>query len=659
MSEKTVNTLQAVEDQIDSLSNAMILYELNGRGVAPSKTLKRRQSQLAYIIFNETSIPIQSFTPPLETKKDIDECGKIITEIGHEITNGPMTTFRVDQWLNRLEFLSIRLQRLKERLEPGARQDNADDTAEVNENDPKEARGAAALTGETEKNDLLRKDIIMWLDKVSSIFYEISNASYSADTVPETIRNNRPIANDVLKEQELQRISQGNQNEQIHNDAPFGNLRNEDENRGILNTSGIFADQINRFRFDSIAGLNISTIPNNKPGAINVITDNVPNPFSLRTHQMNRANQPENNNSSSMPNGYTNGRNSLDSFSQRPKVPIYKWKVKFSGNTGTISATEFIQQVNELVISRNSSHHEVFLAAPELFEGDGLKWLRTQSDCRNWQQLMQRLVSDFESPDFSEDLLDYIKNRKQHKYERVIIFITNMENMFLKLGQNAPCETERCRIIQRNLLPDYVKHLSLLRFDKISSLKESCKDIESSYQRAEKYESTQKQYSEKLVRFSNDARQSRYDDHYGRRENYAHRSPSFDRRSRFDNNGSYSRSPSASNNSYGSDQLGNSRSHSPYSSYNNGSNRNQPSHSFNDNNRNQINSNGSNRGYSPNTNFKRNEDSKNNQGQRRNSNDRLREYSGNRSEMNSGNASTTTRQGFPVSQSPNRSPKRQ
>lgn len=639
------NDLKCIEEQVDCLSNAMIIYELNGRGVAAAKTLKRRQSQLAQIIANEGSFPSESFKPPIGTKKDLEQCEMIVKEIDSETQKGPVTVFKVDQWLNKLEFISVRLKRLLK---------NMDDLLNVDtEDSDNHVAGAEALNPENEEKLRLKTEIEKLLDKVAILLYDISNISYSDGPSKE---NDKNAGEDGLHAHEINKndvvtVQTNNSFKNGCNQNTIGQVESCSNDK--IGTSDNFPDRINRFRFDSMAGLNISNIPINNPDAMISIRPRNPWMDKFRSN----AGDGENNTNRNV-NNDNNGRTSLDNCNYRPKVPIHKWKVKFSGRTGTISATEFIQQINELIVSRNSSHYEVFLAAPELFEGDGLKWLRTQSDCRNWQQLMQRLVSDFESPDFAEDLLDYIKSRKQAKNERVVIFITNMENMFLKLGSNVPGEIERCRIIKKNLLPDYVKHMSLLRFEKVASLKEACKDVEASYRLAESYEN-QIHVAEKSVRFENDGRQSRYDNYYGRNQysgNYTNRTSSFEKRPYYNNNGRFSGSPSADNNHFNRNlQSSNTRSPSPY--YN--VNRNDRSHSPNVADKHYTNSsNQYNRGYSPAYN-NRNGDSINNQRPRQFSNDRARESARRQNDENSGNLPLTTRQGYPASQSPNRSPKRQ
>lgn len=651
--------LQAIQDQVDLLPNAMIMYEINGRGVASSKTLKRRQCQLAQLILDEQTNGSKTFTPPLKIQGDLIECRKLSLSIESEIEKCHVSVNKVDQWLSTLEFLSKRLQRLKE-IEAASDGGNS-------------AEGADALPLVNPESSEVMLNIMEMIDKVAALFYRISNTSYSYEPLNPTTENlfekpteptsainsnmipcNRRSTVNTAPDRIGSISKNGKQSRpptdafvRHSNDEQFRNYQPVNENADL---STDFINALSRLRFDSIIDPNVSAIPANHQDTNNAHKDQPPNPFrrsmSIPIDQCpNRGNNINN-----------NDRQALDFFPQRPKVPIYKWKIKFTGNAGSLSATEFIQQINEFIVSRNSSHHEVFLAAPELFEGDGLKWLRTQSDCRNWQELMQQLVSDFESPDFVEDLLDYIKRRKQEKKERVVIFIAQMENMFIKLGTSKPTEAERCRIIQKNLIPEFAKHLSLLRFDRISNLKDACKDLEASYQRAEKYD-------QKSVRFSEINRSSRYDDHYSKSNNdhnswQRNRSPSFERRDGYNNNYRNYRSPARDDYpNWRAKQTDNNRNRSPYRHYNSGydrNNRNDSPSPYDDNDNN--NSDRFKRSYSPS--YRRNDNStRDAQSPRRHSNDRDSETRRPRNE-NSGNDTLATRQGFSVSQSPNRGPNR-
>lgn len=109
------------------------------------------------------------------------------------------------------------------------------------------------------------------------------------------------------------------------------------------------------------------------------------------------------------------------------KVPVYKWALKFSGvfEKDRMTPTEFVLRAMDYMTSRNISEEELYLSAIDLFEGTAYQWFRLLGNLgdnypRNWTELSARLLSDFEKPDYLEDLEDHIRNRKQRSDENIV-----------------------------------------------------------------------------------------------------------------------------------------------------------------------------------------------------------------------------------------------
>lgn len=195
-------------------------------------------------------------------------------------------------------------------------------------------------------------------------------------------------------------------------------------------------------------------------------------------------------------------RSTLVSKDSRIKVPVWKWQLKFTGDTGSISASEFVRRAHELSLSRNVDEHELFLSAAELFDGTALKWFRSMSlsgSCKNWEQLSRRLLSDFEAPDYFEKLYDFIRDRKQLPSERIVAYFATMEDLFVKLNISI-IEVDKVKIIKKNLLPEYVRALAAMSFSNVESLKTNCKFLEAGYLEAEKYSIARRPEPEAVVR---------------------------------------------------------------------------------------------------------------------------------------------------------------
>lgn len=167
------------------------------------------------------------------------------------------------------------------------------------------------------------------------------------------------------------------------------------------------------------------------------------------------------------------------------KVPVYKWRIKFSGDkilNGKVvpSAPDFLRDVNALSRSRNISLDELFLAASDLFEGTAARWFRASVAnglVNNWQQLQAKLIHDFEGVDYWDDLYDSIRARIQQPNESVIEYFSFMEDNFSKLENMLV--SDQIRILRKNILPIYARQLVIYNYNTVQSLMDDCKAIES------------------------------------------------------------------------------------------------------------------------------------------------------------------------------------
>lgn len=186
--------------------------------------------------------------------------------------------------------------------------------------------------------------------------------------------------------------------------------------------------------------------------------------------------------------------------SGRFAYPLHKWNVFFKGTEDPIGVLEFIERVKNMAQSRNVSNEQLFKSASELFADNGLKWFRTQN-FQNWIDIERKLISDFVSTDFYDDLLDDIKKRKQRENETIVLFFAIIEDMFNKLPVEMG-QRNKVKIVKKLLLPVYIPHIISKPFDNISELKSECKTLERGFLMAETIKKpTQSKPSEQYNRF--------------------------------------------------------------------------------------------------------------------------------------------------------------
>lgn len=94
---------------------------------------------------------------------------------------------------------------------------------------------------------------------------------------------------------------------------------------------------------------------------------------------------------------------------------------------------------------------------------------------------------------------------KQLPNERVVAYFATMEDLLIKLNFPLPA-IDKVRLIEKNLLPDYVRSLSLTNYGTVETLKRACKSLEAHFAVAENYSSSRPVEPESLshiIRYNN------------------------------------------------------------------------------------------------------------------------------------------------------------
>ncbi|XP_045482795.1 uncharacterized protein LOC123686605 [Harmonia axyridis] len=139
-------------------------------------------------------------------------------------------------------------------------------------------------------------------------------------------------------------------------------------------------------------------------------------------------------------------------------VPIHKWNIYFDG---TDSVTGFIEEIERLAESRKTSLEQVFESIYELLRKDAKDWFIPRRGLfRNWDDFKNQLKEAFLPVNYEENLLDEIKKRMQGPDEKLLLYVTRMQNLFQKLTCNRPTESEQIRLIRQRLLPSLQQALA-------------------------------------------------------------------------------------------------------------------------------------------------------------------------------------------------------
>ncbi|KAJ8968093.1 hypothetical protein NQ314_002470, partial [Rhamnusium bicolor] len=118
--------------------------------------------------------------------------------------------------------------------------------------------------------------------------------------------------------------------------------------------------------------------------------------------------------------------------------PVYKWDISYDGNG---SVTSFIEEVEQLSDSRNISKEQLFHSVYEILRGDARDWyLPRKPSFTDWKDFKYKLREAFLPLNYEDNLLDDIKRRTQGPDERLILYVTRMQNLYEKLTVKRPPE---------------------------------------------------------------------------------------------------------------------------------------------------------------------------------------------------------------------------
>lgn len=151
-------------------------------------------------------------------------------------------------------------------------------------------------------------------------------------------------------------------------------------------------------------------------------------------------------------------------------VPVYKWGLKFDGQTQSIGA--FLQRVEELRRARGVTPEELYDSAVDLFTGPALVWYRsTTGRINTWGSLCLEMKIVFQSPDHDIRLQQEIFSRVQGEAESIDLFIAAMEGLYGRLATRVP-EEVKLKQIFHNLSPQLQDRLALYDFTSIEQLRQ-------------------------------------------------------------------------------------------------------------------------------------------------------------------------------------------
>ena len=167
----------------------------------------------------------------------------------------------------------------------------------------------------------------------------------------------------------------------------------------------------------------------------------------------------------------------------RRSIPIYQWRVCFSGDDRGTHLYDFLAQVEVLRRSEQYSENELLASVVHLLSGRARMWYHTSyENFQTWSQFVSALKSEFLPPNYDYMLLSDISSRTQKPHETFSEYMMHMQSLFRCLS--CPISDRyKLFLVRKNLLPKYAIGVAPLDIINLHELNEACKRIDGALMR--------------------------------------------------------------------------------------------------------------------------------------------------------------------------------
>lgn len=173
--------------------------------------------------------------------------------------------------------------------------------------------------------------------------------------------------------------------------------------------------------------------------------------------------------------------NNISTRDQRiPKV--YKWKIKFTGDSNSMSVARFLELVDIRRCAEKLTYDDIFPSAADLFDETALTWyMAHRHTFLNWRDLENKLHTSFTHHLSKVQLWKEIMNCKQKDDESVIAYVSKLRILFSRLPVQVD-EGLKMETVLINALPKYHEKLHFISIHNLNELETSMLKLESTAQ---------------------------------------------------------------------------------------------------------------------------------------------------------------------------------
>ena len=158
-----------------------------------------------------------------------------------------------------------------------------------------------------------------------------------------------------------------------------------------------------------------------------------------------------------------------------PSYPVYKWQLHFNGSDALMP---FLEQLDELCITRGVTKDALFISAYDLFDGPARVWYTANRHLvNNWEELVDLLKKRFLPANFDREIKRQIESAWQQEGENVSLFVARVNKLYSRLSVPVS-ESEKILHLRERLLPFFIEHTALAKINTLPDLEDLCSDLE-------------------------------------------------------------------------------------------------------------------------------------------------------------------------------------
>uniref|UniRef100_A0A1B0A7A9 Retrotrans_gag domain-containing protein n=1 Tax=Glossina pallidipes TaxID=7398 RepID=A0A1B0A7A9_GLOPL len=180
-------------------------------------------------------------------------------------------------------------------------------------------------------------------------------------------------------------------------------------------------------------------------------------------------------------NKQTEQPRAVDENTQRRKVDLNRWHLKFDGSGKGLTVESFIFRIERLRQQQHISHENLFAEFHCLMVGQANKWywqlMEDREGDSTFDSLKAELLNQFKIADSDYELIREVTERKQQQPVSFEDYYAEIHDLTFRLRRQIP-ESELIKIMKSNVKPSLATLIFATKVESVAELKAECKRTE-------------------------------------------------------------------------------------------------------------------------------------------------------------------------------------